>query len=76
MHTSVADTCLFPGMSRVGGVIREAQVADFVVLSGDPFSEASWQPPGRISVLETYVGGQRVFSAEERDVLIAIQQKQ
>ncbi|WP_457752067.1 amidohydrolase [Thermococcus sp.] len=45
------------------GTLGEGKIADFIVVSVDPF-EVDEKELRKIKVLETYVGGERVFRAE------------
>eukprot|EP00192_Tetraselmis_astigmatica_P008994 CAMPEP_0117649734 /NCGR_PEP_ID=MMETSP0804-20121206/1146_1 /TAXON_ID=1074897 /ORGANISM="Tetraselmis astigmatica, Strain CCMP880" /LENGTH=644 /DNA_ID=CAMNT_0005455523 /DNA_START=86 /DNA_END=2020 /DNA_ORIENTATION=- len=62
-HTTAADAHLMPGNAALEPGIKVGTQADFVVLSGDPLS----QSPGGLSVLETYVGGVKVYSSADED---------
>jgi predicted amidohydrolase YtcJ len=46
------------------GMLKEGRLADFIIVNEDPF-ETSFEELRRIKVLETYVGGCRVFHTEE-----------
>ena len=48
--------------AKIKGKIEEGMLADFVVLDKSPF-EVSSDSISKIKVLETYVGGEKVFGA-------------
>jgi len=48
------------------GTLEEGKLADFIIVDRDPF-EVSEKELRTIKVLETYVGGKKVYPIELRD---------